>query len=132
MNSPDFEMKTPREATRGTFASNAQGRYYGFKTFSDYFTPRQLVALATFFGLLKEVRERVAQDGASAEYAGSIVTYLALAIDKGANLWSSLSGWMSDRGAMRMKPFVEREIEASCKVVAWPSMASEAFDLTGS
>jgi putative DNA methylase len=94
-------MKTPREATRGTFASNAQGRYYGFKTFSDYFTPRQLVALATFFGLLKEVRERVAQDGASAEYAGSIVTYLALAIDKGANLWSSLSGWMSDRGAMR-------------------------------
>jgi hypothetical protein len=31
-----------------------------------------------------------------------------------------------------LKPFVEREIEASCKVVAWPSMASEAFDLTGS
>lgn len=31
-----------------------------------------------------------------------------------------------------LKPFVEREIEASYKVVAWPSMASEAFELTGS
>lgn len=38
----------PDVASRGTWASNAQGLRYGFRTFGDYFTPRQLVALTTF------------------------------------------------------------------------------------
>lgn len=33
------DMNLPRQTSRGTFASNAQGRRYCFKTFSDYFTP---------------------------------------------------------------------------------------------
>ena len=45
--------KIPTEPARGTFASNAQGRIYGFKTFADYFTCRQLTALMTFSDLVR-------------------------------------------------------------------------------
>ena len=31
-----------------------KGRRYGFRTFGDYFTPRQLVALTTFSDLVTE------------------------------------------------------------------------------
>jgi putative DNA methylase len=88
---------------------------YGMEQWSDLFTPRQLTALTTFSDVLGEVRARVVMDwvatngaddgvrlrdggsGASA-YADAIVTYLAFAIDKCANLWSSIVTWMNDRG----------------------------------
>lgn len=118
LKQPSYQGKTPSEPARGTFASNAQGRIYGFRVFGDYFTARQLCALITFSDLVNEVRDRVRRDcedagflddsvalndgGASATaYADAIATYLAFAVDKGANLWSSLCSWMSDRGAMR-------------------------------
>ena len=49
-------MDLPQQECRGTFASNAQGRRYCFKTFSDYFTPRQLIAMAGFSDLVAEAR----------------------------------------------------------------------------
>ena len=49
----------PDAPSRGTWASNAQGRRYGFKRFGDYFTPRQLVTLTTFSDLVQEARELV-------------------------------------------------------------------------
>ena len=52
----------PDLPSRGTWASNAQGRRYGFRTFGDYFTPRQLVALTTFSDLVSEAQERVKRD----------------------------------------------------------------------
>ena len=51
--------------SRGTWASNAQGRRYGFHTFGDYFTARQLVALNTLSDLVVEARERVREDAAA-------------------------------------------------------------------
>ena len=108
----------PSGATRGTFGSNAQGRYYGFFEFSDYFSDRQLVALTTFSGLLSEVRIRVLTDALSAglvddgrrlsdggseatAYADAVVTYLALVVDKCAEYWSTLSTWVESREVMR-------------------------------
>jgi putative DNA methylase len=103
---------------RGTFASNAQGRRYGFNTFADYFTDRQRVALLTFSEILQDVRgeirsaaearglaageDRLAQgaNGAFA-YAEAVSVYLAFAISKLTNLGSSVTSWMSDRGALR-------------------------------
>jgi putative DNA methylase len=52
----------PREPARGTFASNAQGRVYGFKEFSDYFLPRQLIALVTFSQLTQQLYEKIISD----------------------------------------------------------------------
>jgi putative DNA methylase len=116
---PDYR---PEEPARGTFASNAQGRVYGFRSFGDYFSPRQLAVLTTFSELIPETRarvladalacskwaqypdpnERLATGGAGpAAYADAVVTYLGFTISKLANLGSSLTSWMSDRGAFR-------------------------------
>jgi putative DNA methylase len=106
--------KLPREKAKGTFASNAQGRIYGFKTFSDYFTARQLVALTTFSDLLGDARERVLKnarawgmvndgkgiddDGLGAmAYADAVATYMGLSISKLANRCCSLCFWDSGR-----------------------------------
>jgi putative DNA methylase len=109
------EMDLPTQECRGTFASNAQGRRYRFRTFVDYFTPRQLVALTTFSDLVIDAREKVLADakkhwsGAPAEdgrqladgglgpvaYADVIATYLAMAVDRVAMTGNNLVRWNS-------------------------------------
>ena len=86
--------------------------------FSDLFTPRQLLALTTFSDLIADVIVRVRQDARAAgmhdddkplaeggdgalAYAQAIATYLAFAVDKGANLWSTICGWRSDNNVIR-------------------------------
>ena len=112
------DMDLPRQECRGTFASNAQGRRYCFKTFSDYFTPRQLVALTTFSDLVAEARERVLVDartaGAPADpsplheegtgapaYADAVATYLAFALSKLADRGSMICTWFTERDSTR-------------------------------
>ncbi len=74
---------------------------YGLTTWGHLFTPRQLVALTTFSDLVGEAREQVLADGGDAEYADAIATYLALAVDRGADYWSSICGWHSSRELIR-------------------------------
>ncbi len=102
----------PDAPSRGTWASNAQGRRYGFRTFGDYFTPRQLVALTTFSDLVGEARERIRRDALAAglpddpkplrdggtgatAYADAVGVYLAFAVDKSSVYWSSLCPWLN-------------------------------------
>jgi putative DNA methylase len=111
---PVIREKLPTAPARGTFASNAQGRIYGFKTFADYFTPRQLVALITFSDLVSEAQERVRTDarqggmpddgvplsesgnGATA-YANAVATYLAMSVDRLANTLCKIARWTASR-----------------------------------
>ena len=90
---------------------------YGIEQFSQLFTDRQLVALTNFSDLVLEARERVKRDalaasqpddgqgfdlselGASA-YADAVALYLAFAVDKGANYWSSGCAWHQTRGGI--------------------------------
>lgn len=91
---------------------------YGLTRQSDLFTPRQLNALATLSDLVREARKRLVDDalmaglsgeggglesgGTGAEaYADSVATFLAFAVSRTANLGSSITSWMSDRGALR-------------------------------
>ena len=62
----ELRQNTPAQPARGTFASNAQGRRYGFNTFSDYFTSRQLLALATYCDLIQEVQREALKDAVGA------------------------------------------------------------------
>lgn len=91
---------------------------YGLTKFGDLFTPRQLVALTTFSDLVQEAIEHCRQDaikagmkddgigldaggtGATA-YAQAVGVYLAFAVNKVANIGSSIASWMNDRGAFR-------------------------------
>ena len=100
----------PDLQSRGTWASNAQGRRYGFRTFGDYFSARQLVALNTLSDLVGEVRERIRLDamtsgladnglplndggtGATA-YAEAVCVYLATATSRWSDLSNTICTW---------------------------------------
>jgi putative DNA methylase len=68
---------------------------YGMRRWRDAFTPRQLTALTTFSDLINETRDRVLADGAEAEYADVVATYLAFALDKCADWCSSICSWIT-------------------------------------
>jgi Adenine-specific DNA methylase containing a Zn-ribbon len=105
----------PDAPSRGTWASNAQGRYYGFRTFGDYFTPRQLVALTTLSDLVQEIRDQVKSDASAAglidegksagngltAYADAVATFLAISVDKAADYWSTICTWHSSKELIR-------------------------------
>ncbi len=101
-----------RVPCRGTFASNAQGRKYGFETFEDYFLPRQLASLTSLSKSLDDLQAQVFEDcinggwpndttsldaggsGALA-YAEAIRIFLAFAIDRSADRGSTICSWDS-------------------------------------
>jgi putative DNA methylase len=67
---------------------------YGMTKHKHLFAHRQLVALTTFADLVGEARERVLADSANQnEYANAVATYLAFAVSKSANYWSSICKW---------------------------------------
>lgn len=74
---------------------------YGLTTWGHLFTDRQLAALTTFSDLVGEAHEQIVTDGGDAEYADAVATYLALAVDRGADYWSSICGWHSSRELIR-------------------------------
>ncbi len=101
-------------------------KQYGLTTYANLFTPRQLVALTTFSDLVGEARALALQNASGdAAYADAVATYLAFAVDKAANLWSSITTWMSDRGALR-ETFARQAIP-----MAWDFAESNPFSEAG-
>lgn len=103
---------------RGTFASNAQGRYYGFHEFKDYFTPRQLTVLTTFSALVAEAQQKAEADAIAAgmaddhlplrdggqgarAYGEAVGVYLAFILDRLADRSSSICSW--DSGYVKIR-----------------------------
>ncbi len=97
---------------RGTFASNAQGRRYGFEKFADYFLPRQLATLTTLSTTLDELQDKILTDCTHANwqgeqeplaeggagpraYAEAVRVFLAFAIDRSADRGSTICSWDS-------------------------------------
>jgi putative DNA methylase len=74
---------------------------YGLKTYRDLFTPRQLVALTTYSGLVNEASEQAIGDGATQEYASAIATYLTFAVDKMCDTNTTLCTWQVDPPRLR-------------------------------
>lgn len=79
-------------------------------TYGDLFTPRQLVALNTFSDLVSEARAKIIADAKAAgmsddgisladggrgatAYGDAIAVYLAFAVDKCTDYWSSICSW---------------------------------------
>ena len=114
----DIDSQVSHAPCRGTFASNAQGRHYSFFEFKDYFTKRQLIALTTFSGLVKEAQKRAESDAIAAgmsddhialsdggtgahAYGEAVGVYLAFSIDRLADRGSSICGW--DNGYVKIR-----------------------------
>lgn len=68
---------------------------YGFKTWADLFTPRQLLALVTFVKWTRATCEEMQRLGYPEEWAQAIKGYLAVLVDKCADYGSSLARWES-------------------------------------
>ena len=106
------EGRNPERLTGGTVY------VYGLDEWWKLFSPRQLVALTTFSDLLSEVQKRVLADALAAgladdgerlrdggsgavAYADAVVTYLAFAVDKSADYWSTICTWHNSGEKMR-------------------------------
>ena len=99
---------------------------YGFLTYGDLFTPRQLVALTTFSDLVQQARERVQHDAVAAgladhhkplqdggtgatAYAESVGVYLAFAVDRVADRHTSISTWDSSPSKLQLRNTFARQ-----------------------
>jgi putative DNA methylase len=152
----------PTEKAHGTFASNAQGRSYGFKSFSDYFLPRQLLSLCVLSDLIAEVKSHVvtsgvwklADDGISLEdggagltaFADAIATYMAFSVNHLVRYSTLLNPWNTTnqnvaqifgRQAMQMTwDFAEANILEGALTIAtaseWVASAVQNLPLTTS
>ena len=114
----DVDSKVSHQKTRGTFASNAQGGYYGFFEFKDYHTKRQQIFLSTLNDIIEDVKHKVEKDaitqglhndhislcngGDGAEaYGQAVSVYLAFLIDKLADYHSAVCSWNASGEKMR-------------------------------
>jgi putative DNA methylase len=81
---------------------------YGLQSWGRLYTDRQVLVLTTLADIVPAVRARVLEDAtrnrsgfAPDLVADALATIVALAISKIANLGSTLTTWMNDRGAFR-------------------------------
>jgi putative DNA methylase len=89
------EGEIPTKLTGGTCA------LYGLSSLGDLFTPRQLTAMVTLSDLVREVRTEVRRDALAAglsdaeadAYAATVTTFLALNLDRVADLGNTLCTW---------------------------------------
>lgn len=68
---------------------------YGFKTWADLFTSRQLLALITFIKWVHSARDQMYQAAYPQQWIEVLFGYLALLINKSADRNSSLCRWIS-------------------------------------
>jgi putative DNA methylase len=81
---------------------------YGLESFEKLFSPRQLTAMLCFSDLLPKVAQMVHMDWVAIEkkeagamdfeqYSSSLSILLAMAVDKGADYWSTMCTWDNTR-----------------------------------
>lgn len=66
---------------------------WGYKSWGDLFTSRQLLALTTLARLVREHRSLIQSQVHDDGLANSITTCLGLAVDRASDRWASLSRW---------------------------------------
>jgi putative DNA methylase len=93
-------------------------KQYGLIEYGDLFADRQLMALTTFSDLIHEAREQAHNDALTAglpddniplrdggrgarAYMDAVSVYLAFAVDKSSDYWSSLCSWNIGRDNVR-------------------------------
>ena len=115
------QVDKPEQYPQGELAyypGHLNTNVYGLNEFHKLFTNRQLTSLTTFSELVSEAQKQAEADAVAAglandhialseggtgarAYGEAVGVYLAFAVDKAANLWSSICSWMNDRGAFR-------------------------------
>src|SRR5690606_25546620 len=80
---------------------------WGFKTFGDMFSPRQLLALQTLVQKLQEIKNTLQPE--ANEYAKAVVTYLGILLDRITLSNTSFGRWHNGRETLE-HPFAKQAI----------------------
>ncbi len=112
---PEWKPEFPMNQDSSNLIS---GRGYGFTSWHEIFTPRQLVGLTTFSDLIQEARSKAIANaktagvpnddvgidsggGGATAYGDAIAVYLSAALGKASDYNSSISTWGSSRQTIR-------------------------------
>lgn len=114
------QVEKPKEYPSGLLSGKAQVNIglYGFRKTADLFTNRQLTALTTFSGLVKEAQRKAYEDAVAAgmeddgvgldaggtgarAYGQAVGVYLAFIVDKLTDYHSSICSWNAARDQTR-------------------------------
>lgn len=90
---------------------------YGLRHFRQLYTPRQLTALVTLSDLIKSVRPELQRHATAAgyspedsnAYATTVITFLALALDRSADSNNALCRWDQSAAGQRVKNLFGRQ-----------------------
>jgi adenine-specific DNA methylase len=97
--------KIPRPEAKDTasdaFFVHLQPVIYGFTTWDSLFNKRQLLSLILFSIKIKEIYKELIEQGEDIEYAGAIVSYLALCVDRIAD-FNSMFCMLNPHGSTRI------------------------------
>lgn len=112
-----FSAETIPELPLAIDKRNIWCSIYGLDRFDKLFTRRQLTTVATLSDLVKAVRADALEDGraaglsgtAAADYSKTIVTLLALALDRCAESGNALCRWDSSPAGQRIKGVFGRQ-----------------------
>ena len=94
---PDEELP-PKESHR---AVGSQLPLYGFRTWGDLFNPRQKLALITFMDSVRKAYQKMLGEKYEDDYAKTVVTYLAILLDRMADFSSTLCQWENTTEAIK-------------------------------
>ncbi|HEH9455065.1 TPA: DUF1156 domain-containing protein [Pseudomonas aeruginosa] len=91
----------PNEPLAGSDAPGFRVPLYGFDRWSKLFTPRQLVALASFVDVVRQVRDELAEYGYGAGEIEAIAAYLQCGFDRMLDFNSNILAWITSVEAIR-------------------------------
>ena len=74
---------------------------YGFKTWSDLFTPRQLLTLMTFVKWTRAARKNMEKVGYAPEWIEAIESYLGILADRLVNYTNTICIWETNAGEIK-------------------------------
>lgn len=91
----------PTESLPGKEAPGIRVPLYGFKSWSELFTPRQLICLGELVTIVRQMPSALADHGYSPEWCEALTAYIALAVDRMADYGSALCTWHSSKELIR-------------------------------
>lgn len=73
---------------------------YGMNTWTDFFSPRQLLVMGTYVEAIRKLEARI-RDEVDGPEADALIVFMGMALDKCLNYNSLLASWHASRGVVR-------------------------------
>ncbi len=132
-----IEPEWRSEATLSTHSQYMAAPRYGMTQHGDLFTARQTVSLTVLCDLIDEIHREIKTSLETplgetnsiniGEYADAVATYLALAIGRSSDFWSSLATW----SAQPKNELVAHTFTRQALPITWDFAEANPFSVSG-